>query len=260
MIYRFRLKPESLLPTTVALPIPKTVGQPHAVAWRDESGGLLVAEFTRVVEDERAMIHITMHSLQGQLEYYTDLTLEGRRRTFVFSWLGGVDLDAFSYKVQRPLGALGLEITPPAGRSAVGQDGFTYEWVDHGSLQGTERPTIELSYEKDTAALSVQALEPSQPSVPSNPAREESTGEVFLQPWLLGSFGGVLLGLAVGWYWWSSREPPETSRSARGRQAARTRPPEKRAGETGPNFCHNCGVKAVTRANFCMSCGTQLRR
>ncbi len=156
VMYTFRLKPDSLLPTKVALPIPASVGQPHAVAWKDESGGLMLAEFTRTVQDERAMILMNMQSLEGQLEYYADLTLEGPRRTFLFSWPGGVDLGAFSYKVQRPLGALGFEIIPPPDRRTVGQDGFTYEWVDHGPLEDKERPTIELGYEKDTAALSVQ--------------------------------------------------------------------------------------------------------
>ena len=258
VMYTFRLKPDSFLPTKVALPIPATVGRPHAVAWKDESGGLMLAEFTRTVQDERAMILINMQSLEGQLEYYADLTLEGPRRTFLFSWPGGVDLGAFSYKVQRPVGALGFEIIPPPDRRTVGQDGFTYEWVDHGPLEDKERPTIELGYEKDTAALSVQSLKPSQPPSPSKPGRQESTNEGILQPWLLGSFGGLIIGLAVSWYWWSSRKPPETSPNARGRQVVRSGPPEKRAGETGPNFCHNCGMKAETRSNFCMSCGTRL--
>ena len=121
VMYTFRLKPDSFLPTKVALPIPVTVGIPHAVAWQDESGGLMVAEFDRVVEDERAMILINMQSLEGRLEYYADLTLEGSRRTFVFSWLGGVDLDAFSYKFQHPVGALGFESVPPPDRASGGR-------------------------------------------------------------------------------------------------------------------------------------------
>ena len=257
VMYRFRLKTGSLLPTKVALPIPASVGRPHAVAWQNESGGLMVAEFARVVEDEVALILINMQSLEGQLEYYADLTLEGPRRSFLFSWPGGVDLSAFSYKVQRPLGALGFETAPSPDRRTAGQDGFTYEWIDHGPLKATEKPTIELSYEKDASALSAQALEPSQPPSPSKPASTASTDDN-LQPWLLGGFGGVFLGLVVSWYWWSSRKPPEAPHTARGRQAARTEPSENQADKTGSNFCHNCGAKAETRAKFCMSCGTRL--
>ncbi len=257
-IYGFRLKPGSLPPITLAIPIPTAVGQPHAVAWRDERGELMVAEFNRVVEDERTMMLITMPSLQGQLEFYADLTIEGNRRTFEFSWPGGVDVSNFSYKVQEPVGARGLEITPSPDRRTVGQDGFTYHWVDVGPVEASEKPTIELSYEKESAALS--SPEPSQPSIPSTAARQESTDEDTPLHWLLGSFVGVLLGVAIGWYWRSSQKPPVASSSAPAHQKARTKPPKKKdAGKTAASFCHNCGKKAVIGATFCMSCGTRLR-
>ncbi len=76
-----------------------------------------------------------MHSLEGQLELYADLTAEGSRRT-------------------------------------VGQDGFTYNWVDLGSVEASERPSMELSYEKEP------------------PACQESTADDSPQHWLQGSFGG----------------------------------------------------------------------
>ncbi len=259
VMYSFSLMPNSQLPTTVALPIPAAVGNPHAVAWQDESGGLKVAEFTRTVEDEHATILVNMLSLEGQLEFYADLTLEGQTRTFLFSWPGGVATDGFSYKVQHPVGALGLEIIPPPARRSIGQDGLTYEWVDHGPLAVMEKPAIELSYEKESAALSVEALQRSQPAAPPKSARQESVNEGGLPTWLLGTLGGMLLGLAVSWYWRSSRKPPETSRKPRDPPSTKAKHRKKQAGESGPSFCHKCGTKAKAGASFCMSCGTQLR-
>jgi hypothetical protein len=219
VMYRFRLRAGSQLPTTVALPIPASVGAPHAVAWQDESGGLKVAEFTRTVEDERATILINMLSLRGQLEFYADLTLEGPKRTFMFSWPGGVSMDTFSYKVQHPVGARRLEVIPRPDRQSVEQGGFTYEWIDHGSLAVSEKPAIELRYEKDSAALSVEALQQRQPSAPPQAVRQESPNEEILPPWLFGTLGGLVLGIAVSWFLWSSRRPPEKSQKTRGRKS-----------------------------------------
>jgi hypothetical protein len=248
VMYRFRLKSDSQLPTTVALPIPAAVGRPHAVAWQDETGGLKVAEFNRTVSDEQATILIHMLSLQGQLEFYADLTLEGPRRSFHFSWPGGFAMDNFFYKVQHPVGAQDLEIVPQPDRKSVGQGGFTYEWIEHGPLTVSESPTIELSYNKDSAALSVEALQQRQPSAPSKPTRQESTAEETLPPWLVGTLGGLILGLAASWFWWSSRKPPAKSASQQ----------KKQVGEVRASFCHQCGTKAKAGARFCMSCGTRL--
>jgi hypothetical protein len=256
VIYRFRLKPDTRLPTTVALPTPAAVGQPQAVAWRDESGGLLVAESTRNVDGERATILINMPSLEGQLEYYADLTLEGSRRNFLFAWPGGVAADSFSYEVQRPVGVLQLEIKPPPDRQRVGGDGLTYAWVEHGPLEVTERPVIELSYEKESMTLTAQALQPSQPSNPSSPEPQVSTNGGTLPPWLPAAFGGLVLGLALSWYWWSSRKPPDTSHRPRPAKTIQSKEP---AAGIGANFCYNCGTKTKSGANFCMSCGTKLR-
>jgi hypothetical protein len=228
------------------------------VAWQDENGGLKVAEFTRTVEGEQATILINMLSLQGQLEFYADLTLEGPKRTFLFSWPGGVSIDAFSYKVQHPVGARGLEITPQPDRQSVGQGGFTYDWLDYGPLAVTETPTIELSYEKESTALSIEALQQRQPSAPSKSTRQESAGEEAFPPWLLGIFGGLILGLAVSWFLWSSRKPPEKSEPKRDRKPAKTKKREKKPEKNGPSFCHKCGTKAKAGASFCMSCGTKL--
>lgn len=241
VVYRFRLTPGRVLPATVAIPIPAEVGEPHAVAWQDPGGGLMLADFNRVVDGDRALIVVTMRSLEGQLEFYTDLTREGRERSFRFSWPGGVEADGFAFEIQHPVGASSFETVPPGDDRAVGQDGLTYEGVELGPLDSKATPSIELSYEKDSAGLSADTLRPPPPPpresapAPVSPAPEESA-------WLYFAFGGVCFALGLFLLWWTSR--------------TRSRPA---AAKTNPKFCLNCGTKLEPRSVFCIECGTRVR-
>jgi hypothetical protein len=255
VIYHFRLKPGSTLPARVAVPIPATVGEPHAVAWRNEDGSLLVAEFTRLVEDERAMVLMKMGGLEGQLEFYANLAIAGRNRSYRFSWPGGIQLDTLSYQVQRPLGTSRFDVFPAPDRQTLGSDGLTYLRADLGPQDAEARPTIDLSYERDTARLTANTRPSDQPE--SRSGGNAQGGK--LLPWLLGGFGGLLLGLAVSLYLWSSARRAEVS--SPGRSRTRKERSEKTTDKDGaPLYCHSCGTKALAGDGFCRNCGTRLRR
>ncbi|HEY43329.1 MAG TPA: hypothetical protein G4O11_05025, partial [Anaerolineae bacterium] len=131
VIYRVQLSPETPLPAIVSLPIPAGVGEPHAVATRSEGGELLLADYTRQVMGDWSMVTVVTDSLHVRLEYYDPLTFVGQYRSYSFIWPGGLDLGAFLYEVQQPLGASNLGITPP-GEASVGEDGLIYFKKDLG--------------------------------------------------------------------------------------------------------------------------------
>lgn len=243
VLYRFRLKMGTLLPATVSIPIPASVGEPHAVAWKNPDGGLMLAQFTRIVEGDAARIQVTMRGLEGQLEFYAGLEREGRRRSFRFVWPGGVAADGFSFEIQKPAGATSFETQPPSARSAVGGDGLTYSWVEVGTLSSSATPTVEIRYENEASTLSADTLRPpsSTSTMPvtvpaSAPSETASRG-------LLYGAAGLFVGAGLSLLWWTSRKP-------RGPSGASNRE---------PGFCSQCGTKAEPGGVYCVACGARLK-
>ena len=66
VLYRARLDPASPLPARVRLPMPASVGPPHAVASRATDGRLLLADHAIEVEGDWAWVEVTTQSHQVQ--------------------------------------------------------------------------------------------------------------------------------------------------------------------------------------------------
>ncbi len=178
VMYRFRLKAGSDLSAPVAVPVPQGADDPHAVAWRDDKGSLLVAEFTRRVEGDRAMVLTRLGSREGQLEFYSDIEIADGERSFRFDWPGGVEVGALSFQIQRPRGASEFRVSPAPIRQWEGEDGLTYALVELGPQAASATPSVEVRYEKDTAALSAPPVASTPPpAAPAAPAREPSLPE-----------------------------------------------------------------------------------
>lgn len=254
VLYKFRVGEARSLDAPVPLPIPASVEAPHAVAWRDAKGALFVAEFTRTVEGDRAIVSMRLGSREGQLEFYDRLEQDGSRRSYRFQWPGGVPVDSLSVRVQRPAGATALSVVPAPARQWQGEDGLTYVLVELGSQDATSMPVVEISYEKDSPALSAA-------NVVTPPATSTSVAAVSAAPaasfpipkWGI-ALAGLLVALAGGWLLWSSRPrrpgapPREREHPA---ETAKTKP-------GSAVFCHNCGTKSRPDHSYCMSCGTKL--
>jgi len=238
VMYRFRLKAGADLSVPVAVPLPANVGEPHAVAWRDDKGSLFVAQFTRRTEGERAMVLARLGSREGQLEFYSDIKFNDRERSFRFDWPGGVDVGALSFQIQRPAGASEFRVSPAARRQWEGEDGLTYALVELGPQESSARPGVDVRYAKDTPSLSAPLASPPPPSVPET--KTESTGGP--SSWLVaaGGLAAGVLGFAL----------LQALRSARS-------PAPKGDGQK-PIFCHECGTKGRRTDSFCMNCGTRL--
>jgi hypothetical protein len=251
VIYRFQISPEAGLPTTVSLPIPSSAGEPHAVAWRDESGRLLVADYTVEGSGDWSNVLIQMESFVGQLEFYADLTMAGANRSFQVSWPGDVPVSSLTYEVQRPVGATDLIVDPSPQGQSIGQDGLLYL---RGSLSPTEQITVQTQYQKQNNDLSAEIPALVQPAVPSS----GSGGVDPILPWIVGGIG--LAMLAAGGFLYlriSRRQTPSRAR----RRSRRTRSESSQVEiDASPAYCHNCGTGANPSDIYCRQCGTKLRK
>jgi len=241
VMYRFRLKPAADLSVPVAVPVPLNASEPHAVAWRDGKGSLFVADFTRRVEGDRAMVLTRLGSREGQLEFYADLETNDRERSFRFDWPGGAEVGALSFQIQRPAGASEFRVSPAPRRQWEGEDGLTYALVELGFQAAAATPSIEVRYEKDTGALSAPLTPPAPPAPPTVPdAKVEPTGGP--PSWLVaaGGLAAGVLGFAL------------LQALRRGRSPAPKEDGQKMI------FCHECGTQGRRTDSFCMNCGTRL--
>lgn len=259
VIYRFELPTTMALPATLALPLPAEVGEPHAVAWQDEGGDLLLAQYERRVEGDWATLLVESESLLGQIEYYADLQVQGDQRSFTFHWPGGLEISSMGYEVQQPVGSSALVVSPSPDREGSGAYGLTYAFAELGPVEASETRTIELSYLKTQGSLSLDAVQPQQPGPalgqPELPP-SQSSDLAAIAPWVIG-LGVLLVAAGVIWAVRLSRSTPAGSRSSE--RVRRSKPRAKSEVEVSPVYCHQCGTKAASSDVYCRQCGTKLR-
>lgn len=257
VMYRFRLRSGTDLSVPVEIPIPASAGEPHAVAWSNPQNSLFVADFTRRVEGDRAVVSARLGSTEGQLEFYSNIAFDGRKRTFRFEWPGGVAVGSLSFQVQQPTGASAFHVTPQPSQQWMGEDGFSYVRVDLGPQDAAATPGVEVTYEKDSNALSAPEKPPAPPvelPAPSTaPAPAGAASGSSSSPSLLYAIGGLLMGVGASWLVWSS-----LSSRSRARPTAPARRAKVTAKETRAIYCHQCGNKEDPSASFCTECGTEL--
>jgi hypothetical protein len=258
VIYRATLPDGIALPASVTLPIPASVGDPLAVAWRDSGGSLLNARYTRTVDGEWARIAVEAEGSQIQLEYYQPLATQGDRRSFTFHWPGGALIESLRYEVQQPPLATDFEVTPPAQEQRVSsQDQLTYHLGDMGRVEIAQEFTIGIAYDNPTGSLTTSLLMPTSPIVPAEPASRRTPDLTDYLPWAAGGVGLVLVVAGAFLYLRAQRREASTPPRRRHR-------PDRGEGEGGLDagtiFCHNCGTRASVTDQFCRQCGTRLRR
>jgi hypothetical protein len=194
------------------------------------------------------------------VEYYQPLAIAETQRSFSYDWPGGQDLGLLTYEVQHPVGAQDMKIDPPPDSTVPRPDGLLYSFAELGPVPGTETRQIQVTYQRESSALSIDTTGQSAPPV-AGPA-EPVAGTPDVIAWLpIGLAGiGVLLVLVGGAFYWRSRR---NGSGAAGR--ARHRPKQPDAPASGPAldtsvvFCHSCGTQAAITDKFCRQCGTRLR-
>jgi hypothetical protein len=259
VIYRVTLPEDVDLPTTIAVPIPAKVGEPHAVAMRGPEGGLLMAPYRLQVEGGWATVFVEADSPDVQVEYYDALQIEGDRRDFTFNWPEGFPAGDVRYEIQQPLGAEELQVEPPPEEEGVGADGLQYAWGDMGAVSAASSFTIEFSYSKADGGLTADQIQPSSPGLSRPEATSGATPDLTqIFPWVMGALGLLLVGTGAYLYF--------RARSAAGRKRAFV-PRRRRSRREGPTsegdvskvFCHVCGNRAGVGDRFCRHCGARLR-
>lgn len=275
VMYQFRVSPTTSLDTPVPIPIPASVGEPHAVAWRDVQGKLLLADYVRRVEGDRAIIMARLGSYEGQLEFYSDIEFDEKARRFSFRWPGGVSVGSLTLDIQEPSGASGLAVVPEPARRSVGGDGLNYAHLDLGSLDEAATPTIEVRYEKDSDRLTQRNPTSSAPNASGGSETAGGTGEgaaatataTGSSNAVLFAVAGILFGAGAAWLGWSylstrQAQPEPVSAPSRASSAKGSASPSRTDsgdGDAAP-FCHECGAKTRPEAAFCMECGTKLMK
>lgn len=189
VITRVHLGEDTPLPTEVTLLMPTIAGVPYAVALEDANGALINAEYQRQVDGIWTAITIVTNSPVVQMEYYDpSLQREGTLRNYQFIWVGGYDVAQVAIKVQQPVGAEAMSITPDLGEGSVEGDGLVYYRSALGSLGVGEAFTLGMQYQKEGHALSAF----SQPQ-PGSAGGAVSAGEAAFSTWVPLALG-VLIG------------------------------------------------------------------
>ncbi len=262
VIYRARLTADIQLPVEVGIRIPAAVGDPNAVAVRQDGGQLFNAEYTRVAEGDWATIFFSARFREIQIEYYDPLIeRQGDTRQYQFVWPGDYPIDNLRILVQQPTGAENVTTFPRL--SSITQDAFglSYYGGEIGSVAAGETFNLTITYDKQTDDLTVNFL----PIDSSEPVSVETAGRLSLTemlPWGVGILGVLVILIGVAWYWLTGRK------GQGGRPARRRRPPRRKVMEPELHemeddarsvFCHQCGKRALSGDKFCRACGTKLR-
>lgn len=256
VIYRAVLSPTVSLPAEITFRIPVEAVRPHAVAVGPSPELVADVVATTRVAGEWIEVSFIATTPTLRLEYYDPrLEKEGTHRRFQYVWPGDYAVDAFTLNVQHPADASNIRVTPASGRVVEFGDGFTYNVIELGEIGSGERFSLDLQYDKESDALSVEALQ-IQPSAPISPGLGSGIRINQIIPWALGILGVVLIVGGGFWYWRSGRGGP-ASGTRRQRRASRVSPGS--AGQDGSIYCHQCGKRAEPGDRYCRSCGTRLR-
>jgi DNA-binding CsgD family transcriptional regulator len=260
VIYRFLLSPDTVLPATVSIPIPTAVGEPHAVAYLDEAGSLINAEYSREVGAAGvSMINITLDSLGFQLEYYDPrLGKTGTNRHYEFTWAGGYPVDAYKISVQQPFDTSSMNISPSLEKREIGEFELEYYRGVGGSLLATEGFQYTIDYEKPSETLSVDGGQSGQiPTTPTaaTPGLEGGISLDDILKWGLGILAVISTAAAV--YFYSRRSiPPDGEQSYPTSVSSPSITPIRQTQKS--IFCQQCGTQCYPEDSFCRKCGIEL--
>jgi hypothetical protein len=256
VIYRLTLPPEVSLPADLTMRIPATVGKPSAVAARQVDGALFNLNYQQQLESNWLLVSLKATTLEVQIEYY-DPALEKNdgSRKYVYQWPGDYSVQSFNVKIQQPMGATAMTISPSAGPGIAGSDGLIYYTKQVGELATGQSFKISVEYKKGSEDLTSTSLEV-QPSSPINDQADGSLTITSALPWALGIAGLALLIGGGLWYWQSGRDKGRNRNRPRRRSAAQKEdatPAEEHI------YCPQCGKRASPGDNFCRTCGAPLR-
>lgn len=254
VIHEFSVDESVTLPVDVAVRFPKD-GNLTAVATLVD-GSLLNIDYEEPESQgpwQRVTLNVQSYS-PHRIEYYQPLTREGNTRRFSFLWFGDYTANEFNVTVQLPSDSSYILTEPAFANTVTTSDGLhVVGIVNQGTLKMGQSYEFKLEYERQSDAVS----NPENSSIvqPAEPIGPQTEGRVSIDnlPWVIGGFGLALIGLALFFYWQSTRTPERKSR----RRTRSGSVEQETADEEA--YCHECGTRAHQGDRFCRTCGSRLR-
>jgi len=252
VIYNYALAEDIPLPTSLELRIPVQASI-NAVAFVDDVGNLLTADYERKVSGDWAIISMITSSRIVQVEYYDAYLLNGQTRQYEYTWPGNYSVDVFQVIFQQPINVTNLILNPIVGTGAIGPDGLTYY---SGTVEGLELDqtySLAIEYQKSDSTLSASQLSV-QPSAPLDENVDGLNNWTDNLPLILGIAGGALVvgGLIFGFNY-RNRGVQRPIGSQRKRHSSKEN-------SVGDVYCPQCGKRSQPGDVFCRTCGSRLRR
>ncbi len=248
VIYDFSAAEGVSLPAQMTLPLPQ--GARLLAVARSEAGALMNVDGWKTNPDGSVTLSLSDRSIY-HIEYYYPYSLSGTERRFTFSLPGGYAVNAATLRVQEPVGAQGMSISPALQRVGPEPDGFSYFTASLGSFASGKAPSFEISYDNPENRLSADSLGV-QPTAPLDEPVSGQSSLMTVIPWVLGTLGVLLIVGGGVWYWLSGRSSSSASRVERRRHSGGAEP-------AGQAYCAQCGKRAQAGDRFCRACGAKIR-
>ncbi len=254
VMYNFSLAGANL-PAEIKLRIPKDA-EINAVAVCQPSGDCFNTEYTQSNQGPWKVVALQATLSDVRVEYYDPgLTKSGAKRTYIFDWPGDYAVQALKVVVQQPTEAKNFRLTPGSFVPGSNGNGLNDYVMDYGPVQQGETFSINLSYTKDTDALTVEnsRVEAAQPLNSAQTGRASLPAAL---PIMLGILGMAFILGGGYWYWRTGKGVPKISRPVRHRKTSGA----AASAAAGPVYCHQCGKRAGENDVYCRTCGVALRR
>jgi hypothetical protein len=250
VIHEFVVDPSTALPVQILMRFPKGANL-TAVAYFENS--LINAEFSGPEEQgiwQTVVLNVKSYA-PHRIEYYQPITRDGNKRDFSFRWLGDYAADEFHVTVQLPADSTTVVTEPPLISTVISEDGLHLVGiVNSNNVKMGQAYQFKLAYEREAETLTNPAN--GSNVQPAEPINSDTEGRVSIDnlPWIIGSLGLTLIGLALFFYRRSTQTSEKKSR--RRHRSGRTEDGEQA-------YCHECGARANASDRFCRTCGSKLR-
>ncbi len=162
VFYMGGVAPDTPLPATISFDLPPGAS-PHAVAYRNETGGLSNLAF----ETSGDVLTLTTPNGSFHVEFYDPtLALDGDTHSYSLTWQADEPVSALTWEVQQPAAATGMAIDPGGATLHRDDYGLPLYRVDAGRVEANTPATLSIEYTKPDPALTATLLEAAQPPAP----------------------------------------------------------------------------------------------
>lgn len=238
------------LPAIMTFRIPAAAVEPSAMAVGQTAVTVVDTDYSLEPDGKWIKVIVQVTAPAIQLEYYDpSLAKNGKDRQYSYAWAGDYAVESLHMELQQPFDARDIKTDPALPDTNQIPDGLTYYTGDFGPLAVGQAFTLDVTYTKDTDALSISSMN----IQPSAPVDENTAGRVSLDtylPWLVGIFGVLMIAGGLYYYFRGTAHPRS---SARRRHATSEQITDEQT------YCPQCGTRARSGDRFCRTCGTRLR-